>query len=119
MRPLRCMKQLRIIVLGKHRSFIMDLLDQVQATGYTVLCHRAGHGPVPEPPFIFNELETFVMITAMVPEDMIQPILAGVAPLFGRHAGVMFVSDLAGSRPPERVPVAEAGQTAEVSITTR
>lgn len=34
----------------------------------------------------------------VVPEEKVEPILAGLRPLFDRHSGVMFVADVAGSR---------------------
>jgi len=33
-----------------------------------------------------------------VPEEKVEPILAGLRPLFERHSGVMFVADVAVSR---------------------
>jgi len=38
------------------------------------------------------------MIMAVVPEETVEPILAGLRPLFDRHSGVMFVNDVAVSR---------------------
>jgi hypothetical protein len=48
------------------------------------------------------------MIMTVVPEQKVEPILAGLRPLFDRHSGVMFVTDVAVSRseyfgtPPDR-----------------
>jgi hypothetical protein len=47
---------------------------------------------------MFSELESLVMIMTVVPEEKVDPILAGLRPLFDRHSGVMFVSDVAVSR---------------------
>lgn len=38
------------------------------------------------------------MIMTVVPEEKVEPILAGLRPLFDRHSGVMFVTDVAVSR---------------------
>ena len=38
------------------------------------------------------------MILTVVPEEKVEPILAGLRPLFDRHSGVMFVTDVAVSR---------------------
>jgi nitrogen regulatory protein P-II len=38
------------------------------------------------------------MIMTVVPEQKVEPILAGLRPLFDRHSGVMFVTDVAVSR---------------------
>jgi hypothetical protein len=34
----------------------------------------------------------------VVPEEKVEPVLAGLRPLFDRYSGVMFVSDVAVSR---------------------
>ena len=47
---------------------------------------------------MFSEQESLVMIMAVVPEEKVEPLLAGLRPLFERHSGVMFVSDVAVSR---------------------
>jgi len=47
---------------------------------------------------MFSEQESLVMIMAVVPADKVEPILAWLRPLFDRHSGVMFVSDVAVSR---------------------
>jgi nitrogen regulatory protein PII len=82
------MKEIRVIVAGEQRSFVTDLLDRVNATGYTIIGNVSGkgHHGVREAHFMF------------VPEDKVEPILAGLRPLFERHSGVMFVADVAVSR---------------------
>ena len=47
---------------------------------------------------MFSEQESLVMIMTVVPEEKVEPILAGLRPLFARHSGVMFVADVAVSR---------------------
>lgn len=94
------MKEIRVIVSGEHRAFVTDLLDKVQATGYTIIGNVSGkgHHGLHEGHFMFSEVESLVMIMTVVPEEKVEPILAGLRPLFGRHSGVMFVSDVAVSR---------------------
>jgi nitrogen regulatory protein PII len=94
------MKEIRVIVSGEHRAFVTNLLDKVQATGYTVIGNVSGkgHHGLHEGHFMFSELESLVMIMTIVPEGKVEPILAGLRPLFDRHSGVMFVSDVAVSR---------------------
>jgi nitrogen regulatory protein PII len=94
------MKEIRVIVSGEHLAFVTDLLNKVQATGYTIIGNVSGkgHHGLHEGHFMFNELESQVMIMAVVPADKVEPILAGLRPLFDRHSGVMFVSDVAVSR---------------------
>ena len=94
------MKEIRVIVAGEHRPFVTELLDQVEASGYTIIGNVSGkgHHGVREAHFMFSEQESLEMIMAVVPEEKVEPILAGLRPLFDRHSGVMFVSDVAVSR---------------------
>jgi len=95
------MKEIRIIIPGDHLSFVTDLLDQVKATGYTIIHNVSGkghHGFHTAHP-MFNETESLVMLMTVVSQDRVDPILAGLRPLFDRYTGVMFVSDVAVSRP--------------------
>ena len=94
------MKEIRVIVAGEHRAFVTDLLDRVHASGYTIIGNISGkgHHGVREAHFMFSEQESLVMIMAVVPEEKVEPVLAGLRPLFDRYSGVMFVSDVAVSR---------------------
>jgi len=94
------MKEVRVIVAGEHRPFVTELLDKVNASGYTIIGNVSGkgHHGVREAHFMFSEQESLVMILAVVPADKVEPILAGLRPLFDRYSGVMFVSDVAVSR---------------------
>ena len=94
------MKEVRIIIQGEHLKFVTDLLDNVMATGYTIIHNIAGkghHGFHTAHP-MFNEMDSLVMLMAVVPQEKVEPILAGLKPLFDRYTGVMFVSDVAVSR---------------------
>jgi nitrogen regulatory protein PII len=94
------MKEIRVIVAGEHRSFVTELFDKVNATGYTIIGNVSGkgHHGFREAHFMFSEQESLVMIMTVVPEEKVEPILAGLRPLFDRHSGVMFVADVAVSR---------------------
>jgi len=94
------MKEIRVNVAGEHRSFVTDLLDRVNATGYTIIGNISGkgHHGVREAHFMFSEQESLEMIMTVVPQEKVDPILAGLRPLFERHSGVMFVADVAVSR---------------------
>jgi nitrogen regulatory protein PII len=94
------MKEIRIILSGEHLKFATDLLDNVKATGYTIIHNISGkghHGFHTAHP-MFNEMESLVMLMTVVSEERVNPILAGLKPLFDRYTGVMFVSDVAVSR---------------------
>jgi hypothetical protein len=47
---------------------------------------------------MFNEMDSIVMLMTVVTPEKVEPILAGLKPLFDRYTGVMFVSDVAVSR---------------------
>ena len=100
MLELNPMKEFRVIVAGEHRAFVTDLLDRVNATGYTIIGNVSGkgHHGVSEAHFMFSEQESLEMIMTVVPDEKVEPILAGLRPLFDRHSGVMFVTDVAVSR---------------------
>ena len=94
------MKEIRVIVAGEHQPFVTELLDQVKATGYTIIGNVSGkgHSGVREAHFMFSEQESLEMIMTIVPEEKVEPILAGLRPLFERHSGLMLVTDVAVSR---------------------
>jgi nitrogen regulatory protein PII len=94
------MKEIRVIVAGEHRAFVTDVFDRVKATGYTIIGNVSGkgHHSVREAHFMFSEQESLEIIMTVVPEEKVEPILAGLRPLFERHSGVMFVTDVAVSR---------------------
>src|SRR4029453_9929693 len=76
------MKEIRVIVAGEQRAFVTDLLDRVNATGYTIIGNISGkgHHGVREAHFMFSEQESLEMIMTVVPEEKVQPILAGLRP---------------------------------------
>ncbi|MDH4193976.1 MAG: P-II family nitrogen regulator [Nitrospirota bacterium] len=94
------MKEIKIIIEGEHLKFVSDLLDKVKATGYTVISNISGkgHHGFHEGHLMFNDTSSQVMVFTVVPEEKVEPILAGLSPLFNRHSGSMFVSDVAVSR---------------------
>src|SRR2546428_12298454 len=94
------MKEIRIIIQGEQVKFVTDLLDNIKATGYTIIHNISGkghHGFHTAHP-MFNEMDSLVMLMTVVPQEKVEPILAGLKPIFDRYSGVMFVSDVAVSR---------------------
>jgi nitrogen regulatory protein PII len=94
------MKEIKIIIEGEHLRFVSDLLDKVKATGYTVISNISGkgHHGFHEGYLMFNDTSSQVIIFTVVPEEKVEPILAGLGPLFNRHSGSMFVYDVSVSR---------------------
>ena len=94
------MKEIRIIIQGEHLKFVTDMLDNMKASGYTIIHNVSGkghHGFHSAHP-MFNEMDSLVMLMVVVPQERVEPILAGLKPLFDRYTGVMFVSDVSVSR---------------------
>lgn len=97
---LHLMKEVKIIVQGEHLSFVTELLDRVQASGYTIFSNVSGkgHHGFHEGHLMFNDTSSQVMVLTVVSEEKLELILAGLGPLFNKHSGVMFVLDVAVTR---------------------
>src|SRR2546427_11715026 len=93
------MKEIRIIIQGEQVKFVTDLLDNIKATGCTIIHNISGKGHhgfhTPHP--LFNEMDSLVMLMTVVPQEKVEPLLAGFKPIFDRSFRVMFVCDGAGS----------------------
>jgi len=94
------MKEIKIVVQGEHLKFVTELLDRVGATGYTIIHNVSGkgHHGFHEGHLMFNDRNSQAIVFTVVPEEKVEPILAGLTPLFNKHSGAMFVSDVAVSR---------------------
>jgi nitrogen regulatory protein PII len=94
------MKEIRMIIPGEHLKFATDMLDHLKVTGYTIIRNISGkghHGLYAAHP-MFSEVDSMVMLMTVAVEEKVQPILAGLRPIFDRYPGVLFVSDVAVSR---------------------
>ena len=94
------MKEIRVIVAGEHQSFVTELLDQVNASGYTIIGNLSGkgHHGVREAHFMFSEQDSLEMIMTVVPEETDR------AALTPRYRGLPFPVPGAQARPRWRVP---------------
>ena len=94
------MREIKIVVQGEHLKFVTDLLDRVGATGYTIINNVSGkgHHSFYESHLFFNDTSSLVIVFTVVPDERVEPILAGLSPLLNKHAGTMFVTDVAVSR---------------------
>lgn len=93
------MKEIRIIIQGEHVKFATDLLDSIKAAGYTIIHNISGkghHGFRAHP--MYNDMDSLVMLITVVTAEKVEPILAGMQPVFERYTGVMLVSDVLFSR---------------------
>jgi len=94
------MKEIRIVVQGEHLKFVKELLDRAGATGYTIINNVSGKGlhSFHEGRMLFDDVSSQVIVFTVVPEERVEPILAALGPLFKKHSGTMFVTDVAVSR---------------------
>lgn len=94
------LKKLEIILEGEHQGFVCNLLDRAGVTGYTIINNLSGKGShgFHEGHLMFNEDDVLIMIVAAVPEDLVKPILEGLAPFYNEHTGVVFISDIQVTR---------------------
>ncbi len=94
------LKKLEIILNGEHQGFATDLLDRAGVKGYTIVNNLSGKGShgFHEGHIMFNEDDVLIMVIAAVPEDLVDPILEGLAPFYSEHSGVVFISDIQVTR---------------------
>jgi nitrogen regulatory protein PII len=94
------MKKVDIIVSGERLPFVKDLLTRVRVTGYTIIPNVSGmgHSGFHEGNLIFNETSSLILLMTVVREAQVELILEGLTPLFERHSGIMYVSDVGVSR---------------------
>lgn len=95
------MKEVKIIVEGTQAHFITTVLDQIKASGYTVFNNLSGkghHGYIKEK-LLFNETSSLQMILTIIPEEKLEPILAGIKPILDRYSVNLFVLDVSVLRP--------------------
>lgn len=94
------LKKLEIVLEGEHQTFVTDLLDRAGVKGYTIVNNLSGKGRhgFHEGHLMFNEDDVLIMIIAAVPEELVKPILQGLAPFYSEHSGVVFISDIQVTR---------------------
>ena len=94
------LKKLEIILSGEHQEFATELLDHAGVKGYTIINNLSGKGQhgFHEGHLMFNEDDVLVMIIAAVPEELVNPIIEGLAPFYNEHSGVVFISDIQVTR---------------------
>jgi nitrogen regulatory protein PII len=89
------MKEIKIIIEGEHLKFVTDVLDSIQASGYTIFNNLSGkgHHGYREGHLMFNDTSSLQMVLTVVPEEKVEPILSGLKPFLERHSGGLFVID--------------------------
>jgi nitrogen regulatory protein PII len=86
------MKEIKIIIEGEHIKFVTEVLDQIQASGYTIFSNLSGkgHSGFHEGHLMFNDTSSLQMVLTVVPEEKVDPILSA---FLERHSGSLFVID--------------------------
>lgn len=89
------MKEIKVIVEGEHLRYITEVLDRIQASGYTIFSNLSGkgHSGFHEGHLLFNDTSSLQMVLTVVPEEKLEPILSGLKPFLERHSGSLFVLD--------------------------
>lgn len=90
------MKRVEIIIQGEDLHNVEELLVKAHVAGFTIVPNVSGRGHhgLHEGHLLFNDMHTLDLLFTVVPEDRVEPILAGLTTLFERHSGVVFVSDV-------------------------
>jgi len=90
------MKKVEIIMHGEDLHLVEHLLVKAKVSGFTLVPNVSGRGHhgIHEGHLLFNDMHTLDMLFAVVPESLVETILAGLGTLFDRHSGVVFVSDV-------------------------
>jgi len=90
------MKKIEIIIGGEDLHLVEELLTKARVSGFTIVPNVSGkgHHGIHEGHLLFNDMHTLDMLFTIVPEPLVDPILAGLGTLFDRHSGIVFVSDV-------------------------
>lgn len=95
------MTKVEVIVGAEDAPVVRDLFTAAGVTGYTSVTGVSGmgHGGAHEGRLLFNDRAGLAMLITVLPDDRVDPILAGLRELFATHSGVVFVTDTYVSRP--------------------
>ncbi len=95
------MTRLEIVVDASDVSFVEQLLVAEGVTGWTGVPAASGfgHHGRSEGRLMFNDHTGPTMMVAVLPDAVLDGVLAGMRGFFETHAGVMFVSETYVSRP--------------------
>jgi nitrogen regulatory protein PII len=90
------MKRVLIIIRGEDLHVVEALLTKARVSGFTIIPNVSGkgHHGIHEGHLLFNDMHTLDMLFTIVPESLVEPILAGLGTLFDRHSGIVVVSDV-------------------------
>ncbi len=95
------MAKVEVVVAGATAPAVRDLFKAIGATGFTSVSGVSGlgHHGYHQGRLLFNEQATLEMLITVVPDEKVEPLLAGLRPLLESSSGVMFLTDTFVSRP--------------------
>ena len=95
------MARVEIVARGRDSASIQDILRSAGVTGWTALSQAGGfgHSGYHEARLLFNDHDSLSLTIAILPDERLDPVLAGLRALFEDRSGVFFVSDSFVSRP--------------------
>lgn len=95
------MTKIEVVVAGQDAPAVRDLIRSVGATGYTSLAGVSGlgHHGYRQGRLLFNQQAALELLITVVPDDRVEPLLAGLRPFLDASSGVMFVTETYVSRP--------------------
>lgn len=95
------MTKVEIVVEGADSHSVREVFRANGASGFTSLSGVSGlgHGGYHQGRLIFNEQATLELLITVVPEERVEPVMAGLRPILDSSSGVMFVSETWVSRP--------------------
>jgi nitrogen regulatory protein PII len=95
------MTRVEVVVDAADVPAVESLLRAEGVSGWTSLSGLSGvgHHGRHEGRLLFNETSGQVLLLTVLPEDRLEPVVAGIEALLSSRPGVMFVSETYVSRP--------------------
>ncbi len=95
------MGKIEVVVSGSDAPAVREVFKSAGVNGFTSVSGVSGlgHGGYHQGRLLFNDQATLEMLITVVPEEKIDPLIAGLRPLLEESSGVMFLSDTFVSRP--------------------
>jgi nitrogen regulatory protein PII len=95
------MTKVEVVVAGEDVPTVRRVFESARATGWTSVSNVSGlgHHGLHQGGLLFNERAALELLITVVPDDRADALVAGLRELFAERSGVMFVSEVAVSRP--------------------
>lgn len=95
------MTKVEVVAAGADAPAVRALFAAVGASGFTSVSGVSGlgHAGYHQGRLLFNDEAPLELLITVVPDEKLEPLLAGLRPLLAEHSGVLFVTDTYVSRP--------------------